>query len=240
MNSFRPPHIEESFKSESMTHVQLDACLQEGWVRFGIDFKRHSFYHADHSVWTVQPLRVPLSEFRLSKSQRRILRRNADLQVRIGPAKLDETRRQLFNNHKRRFTDPNPDSLEGFIGTSPARCPCETVEIAVYEKEYHLIAASYLDIGRQSASSIHASYDLACGRRRLGICTMLWEIDYARERGCAYYYPGFAFHEPSCMDYKKQFPAMEWYDWQEHWLPLHPAVDKTVAEPSSQLELIPA
>jgi len=238
-NPFRPPRIDESFSSESLTHQQMDAYWREGWLRFGTTFSRHSYFFYEGQTWTIQPLRVRLGEFVPSKSQRRTLRKNTDLTVRLGPAKLDDARCRLFNNHKRRFPDPNPDTLEGFIGASPANCPCETVEIVAYEDQ-KLIAASYLDMGKESASSIHASYDLAHLRRRLGIYTMLWEMAYARERGCVYYYPGFAFHEPSSMDYKKQFPAMEWYDWRGHWLPFRERAVEDAVEPPRQLELISA
>jgi arginine-tRNA-protein transferase len=236
---FRPPRIDESFSSESLTRQQMDAYWREGWLRFGTTFSRHSYFCYEGQTWTIQPLRVRLGELVLSKSQRRTLRKNTDLAVRIGPAQLDDARCRLFNNHKRRFPEPNPDTLEGFIGAAPANCPCDTVEIVAYEDQ-KMIAASYLDIGHESASSIHASYDLAHLRRRLGICTMLWEIAYARERGCVYYYPGFAFHESSSMDYKKQFPAMEWYDWRGHWLPLRERAVEDTLESPSQLELLPA
>ncbi len=167
----------------------------------------------------VQPLRILLERFRLSKSQRRVLRRNTDLTLKTGPACIDDTRRQLFDAHKQRFQDNLPPSLDGYLGVRPGACPCETIELALYKQDYFL-AASYLDLGRQAASSVYAMFDLAKSRRSLGTLTMLLEIAYARQRACRYYYPGYAYDAPSAYDYKKRLSAMEYFDWKGHWLAL--------------------
>jgi arginine-tRNA-protein transferase len=60
-------------------------------------------------------------------------------------------------------------------------------------------------------------FDLTEGRRSLGLLTMLLEIAYARERACRYYYPGYSLDTPSAYDYKKNFGAMEQFDWNGHW-----------------------
>ncbi len=38
--------------------------------------------------------------------------------------------------------------------------------------------------------------------------------------GYKYYYSGYATVEPSCYDYKKQFDALEYYDWEGRWVPI--------------------
>jgi len=57
-------------------------------------------------------------------------------------------------------------------------------------------------------------FDPAASRRRLGIATLLWEIESARKAGCRRLYHGYAFSEPSHYDYKKGFTGLEWYDWK--------------------------
>jgi len=211
--------IEQSFFSVAVTRVQMDRLWRKGWRHFGPYFVRYSISAETGEQRVVQPLRLALDRFHPSKTHRRLLRRNADLEVRIGPVTLDQFRHGMFDRHKRRFTANIPQSLYDFLGPDPRLYPCELVEVGVYE-DGRLLAASYLDIGREGASGVYAMFEPADGQRALGIHTMLLEIEYARRRGCRYYYPGYAFHEPSLLDYKKQFVGTEWFDWQGTWLPL--------------------
>jgi arginyl-tRNA--protein-N-Asp/Glu arginylyltransferase len=198
---------------------KMDEFWAAGWRHFGPFFFRRYFMEYGEELKSVQPLRFDLDEFRLSKSQRRVLRRNGDLRLRIGPTVINDALRAMFAAHVQRFTFNVPPSLESFLGVQPDTVPCENVTLALYRGE-HLIAASFLDLGKEAASSIYGIFDPAESRRSLGILTMLKEIGYARQRGCRYYYPGYACHESSPYDYKKQFFGMEWYDWQGGWHPL--------------------
>jgi arginine-tRNA-protein transferase len=82
------------------------------------------------------------------------------------------------------------------------------------------VAASLLDLGQDSVSSVYAVFHPDESRRSLGIFTMLKEMEFAAQRGCTWYYPGYACHQASPYDYKKQFRGTEWYDWHGRWHPL--------------------
>jgi arginine-tRNA-protein transferase len=195
---------------------EMDEVWAKGWRHFGPLFFRYSVREDGASLLHVQPLRVPIGGFHPSKSQRRVLRRNADLTLRVQPAAIDEERRALFARHVERFTENVPASLEEFLGDEPASVPCENIELALFAGE-RLVAATYLDLGREAVSSVYAMFDPAEAKRGLGICTALHEIEYARQRGCRYYYLGYAYREASRYDYKKGFRPIEWYDWKGNW-----------------------
>ncbi|MFM8393004.1 MAG: arginine-tRNA-protein transferase, partial [Acidobacteriota bacterium] len=55
--------------------------------------------------------------------------------------------------------------------------------------------------------------------RSLGIYLILSGIEYAKRLQLKYYYPGYAYREPSFYDYKKRFQALEAYDWEGRWGP---------------------
>ncbi len=213
------PLISDCFFRWHVAPEKLDHLLANGWRRAGTRFYRYSVSPQDFGLAQVQPLRVLVKNHKPSKSQRRIMRRNADLTVNIGPPVIDKSRRGLFDSHKERFLENAPDSLEDYLGPRPGACPCETREVTVREKE-KLLAASYLDVGCEAVSSVYAMFDLSESHRSLGIFTMLLELEYARQRGCRYLYPGYAFLTPSHYDYKKRFAPAEWFDWKGNWLPL--------------------
>ena len=54
-------------------------------------------------------------------------------------------------------------------------------------------------------------------RRRLGIFTMLLELEFARTRALNHYYSGYATLESSCYDYKKGFSGLSFFDWGQGW-----------------------
>lgn len=212
------PPIEESAFLLSARPAEMDALWEQGWRHFGPMFFRYSHTLSGTEVRHVMPLRVDLNHFSLSKSQRRVRQKIVDLRVRIARTVIDEEREELFQRHKQRFTENVPESLDVFLGPNPHGIPCANLEVALFDGR-QLVAASYLDLGERSVSSIYGFFHPDHAWRSPGIATMLLEMEYAQQQGYRYYYPGYAFREPSHYDYKKQFTGLETYDWAGHWLP---------------------
>lgn len=210
------PWIDEAFYQIAVPPWRMDQLWSEGWRHFGPLFVRYSISQENGISQVVQPLRVDLHRNRLNKGQNRVLRRNREFRVTIQPPDLGLDRHGLFERHKQRFRANIPGSLLSFLGDNPLGGPCEMVEVAVFAGP-SLIAASYLDVGVEGSSSIYGMFHPEWSRYGLGIFTMLVEMEYSRTRGCRYYYPGYAFHEPSLFDYKKRFSGLEWMDWVGGW-----------------------
>ena len=77
-------------------------------------------------------------------------------------------------------------------------------------------------------------FHLSHAKRSLGIFTMLEAIRYSRDLGCRYYYPGYAYEEPSFYDYKKNFTGLEALDWRRGWRPWRRLTTGT-QEPAAEL-----
>lgn len=211
--------INEAFISEYVTPNGFDKLLAAGWRHFGEEFYRYEWGTWKGDWYHVLPLRVRTADFILSKSQRRNLNRNADLLVSILPNEITDEVDDLFHRHAERFEYSRPQDLRTIVSATPATVPVEAVRVEVREGE-RLVAASFLDLGVTSASSIYGMFEPEMTSRGLGIFTMLKEIEYARDTRRTYYYPGYAYHEPSFYDYKKRFSALETFDWNGNWLPL--------------------
>ena len=209
-------YINEAFEAEHVTPGHLDALLANGWRHFGIYFFRYNLGFLDFDIRRVIPLRTRLSEFSLSKSQRRVLRKNQDLEVVIRPIEIDDTAEKLFHRHKVRFDHNIPDSIFDFLPHDSVSAPCDTKEVCVYKDE-ELIAASYFDIGARTASGIYAIFEPTEAPRSLGIFTMLKEIEYAIDAGKEFYYQGYSYEGESFYDYKKRFRGTEIFAWSGDW-----------------------
>lgn len=210
------PFVMENRTLEQLKPDEVDAYWADGWRHFGSDFFRSSLMVEEMAIKRQVALRLAVEEFQPSKSQRRTMRRNEDLEFSFGPATPGPAEVELFEKHKQRFETNVPSSLTEFLGSRPDGVPCACSQLSV-RSEGRLIATSFLALGRTSCSSVYAVFDPAESRRRLGIQTMLTEIAYARELGLKHYYSGYATVEASCYDYKKQFAGLSYFDWQGEW-----------------------
>lgn len=196
----------------------MDRLWAAGWRHFGSYFFRYSHLPKGRTVYHVLPLRVRLSALTLSRSQRRILKKNQDVETRVVPAFVSDAAITLFNRHKQRFDDNIPESLYTFVSQDPAHVPCECRAVCLY-LHGALIGISYLDVGDRATSSVYQCFEPTLARRSLGIYMIIAALRWSQENGKLLYYPGYAYHEPSHYDYKKAFSGLEGYDWKGVWRP---------------------
>lgn len=206
--------IDDYFFAERTLPFQMDLLWEQGWRHFGSYFFRYAMVPRGDNNYHVLPLRVDLSRYTLSTSQKRVLKKNQDLQVEMRPAVLNEAKEALFHRNKTRFTENVPNSLYDFLAPDPETSPCKTMEIVLFEQG-QMIAVSFLDLGDRATSSVYSIYEPTETKRSLGIYLMLLAIQYSLQTGKDYYYPGYAYREPSFYDYKKRLRGLESYDWEE-------------------------
>lgn len=211
--------INEEFFAHRITPQQLDLLLADGWRHFGTHFFRYNLGVYEFETRAVIPLRIRLVDFALSKNQRRVLRKNSDLQATIQPVSITPEKELLFDRHKIRFKSGIPDTINDFISIDS---PCETLEVSVTVDD-RVIAASFLDVGGDSVSSVYAMFEPAESARSLGIFTLLKEIEFAQENGKEFFYLGYCYEGESFYDYKKRFRATEMFDWHGNWKKFEPA-----------------
>lgn len=212
----RMKFINEYFLRSRVAPEQMDALWAHGWRHFGAYFFRYSVAPGEDALRHVLPLRLEVARFQPSRSQRRVLAKNEDVRVEICDTTLDAAKHTMFRRHRQRFRENVPGTLYDFLSEDPAREPCRNQAIEVYAGE-RLIAASFLDIGQTATSAVYAMFEPDEARRSLGIFTMLQAIEYTRRLGFRYYYPGYAYREPSIYDYKKRFAPLEYFNWETGW-----------------------
>lgn len=201
------PRVNERYPDRT-TPTGFDKHMSKGCYHYDRTFWRYNRSDEFRSI----PLRIRLKDFRLSKSQKRILRINADLGVQNSPLDLSHLGDQceLFQLHRIRLGEDAPVKVVLPQGE-------RNKKFCVFESG-KLIAASFFEMGATTSYGYYAIFDPEIEWRSLGIFTMLKEIEYAREKGNEFYYLGYAFDEPTIYDYKKRFYGLESYNWQtEEW-----------------------
>ena len=207
---------------ERATPQMMDAFWADGWRHFGTTFFRDYFNVQDKRLVRVLPLRVNLEAFNPTRDQRRILKKNKDLDVSFRPTVITDEHMSLFSMHAERFTENKPPSLYSFLSLSPLLVPCPNLMCEIRQAG-RLLAASFFDIGQEATSSIYAMFDPEHTQRGLGHFTLLSELAYARQSGKKYLYTGYAHIIPSYYDYKKRYRGTEFYDWRSRWRPMEEA-----------------
>jgi leucyl-tRNA---protein transferase len=209
---------DESFICFSASPADMDELWAEGWRHFGIIFVRYGSAFHGGKFYSVLPLRVDIERFVLTRSQKRVLAKNQDVELIVRPSCVDKQKQALFEKHRLRFDENTPTSLYNFLSEFPDSVPCPNVELCVYIGR-RLIAVTFLDVGELATSGVYAMFDPAEAKRSLGILMILHSVQFSRERGCRYYYPGYAYREPFSYDYKKRFTGLEYLDWTTGWIP---------------------
>ncbi len=211
--------INEEFVRTLVSSAEHDRLLADGWRHFGRQFFRYNLALYEDEIRLVIPLRIRLSGFRIAQSQERILRKNSDVEISIGPVNLTQEVLDLFDRHKQRFKQHTPESIFTFIAERPEDEPCDTYQQTM-RVGGRLVAAGFFDVGERSVSAIYTAFELDETRRSLGVFTILKEIEFAVEKGMEFYYLGYSYSGRSFYDYKKRFHGTEAFEWNGVWTPV--------------------
>lgn len=189
-----------------LTPEQLDLLLEEGDQRVGGTVFRTECPFCN----ACEPVRIDIAGFSPSRSQRRVLRRNADLRVEMGPPSLSRRRVALWNRHRRArglLTEHSRRDPTGYSEWLVESC-APTTEVR-YFLEDRLVAVSLLDLGVTSANSAYHYFDPTHADRSLGVNSVLHEIEHCRGLGMRWYYLGLWVQDCSALRYKSGYHPHE-------------------------------
>jgi arginine-tRNA-protein transferase len=154
------------------------------------------------------PLRVPVADFLPSKSQRRVWRRNEDLQVTVQAPELTQQKFDLYRQYlvgKHHREESSYADLERFL----YRSPVDTLEMEYRLASGELVGVSLLDVCSRSLSSVYMYYSPEHSKRSLGVFSALYEIAWAKRQGIPYYYLGYWVKDCRTMSYKSDYLPYE-------------------------------
>lgn len=156
------------------------------------------------------PVRVPVSTFVPSRGQRRCLKRNADLALRMEPRLSAEHytlyRRYLHARHPGGGMDPeDAEAFHAFLSNHWGR----TEILAARDRNGRLLAGGVLDRVPNGLSAVYTYFDPDEEARSLGTFMVLSELAHARTLALPFLYLGYWVPGSQKMDYKRQFQPQE-------------------------------
>jgi len=187
---------------------ETEHMVERGWRRFGPEYFRPICRACGECV----SLRVPVGEFRISRSQRRAVRNCATVRVEIGTPLADAQRVALYRKwHEAREAacgwQENPLDEEGYRRQFCFPHPCGR-EMS-YWAGGRLVGVGLVDEMPGSISSTYFYFDPEFGRLSLGVYSALCEISLASQLGKSYVYFGYRVLGCKSLIYKSGFRPHE-------------------------------
>ncbi len=166
-----------------------------------------------HGCRACVAVRVPVDTFVASRSQRRCLARNADIETRVLPAGRNEERFALYRRYLGTrhvgggMEDHGETEFDQFLIGRWA-------EGRFLEMRLHgrLVAVAVTDIAEIGLSAVYTFYDPDLAARGLGTFAILQQIAWARRDHRAHLYLGYWIAGHAKMDYKRNFRPLEAFD----------------------------
>lgn len=167
-------------------------------------------------------LRVPVSTFSASRSQRRIINKNTNLTVSVVKQPTPENYYSLYYKY---ITNRHPetesmqevqDTFDNFF-FSPWS-DTFALEIRLPSKE--LICVAICDPIPQGWSAVYTFYDTDYANHSLGTFSILNQIKLIKTLGLDYLYLGYWINDCDKMNYKTQFKPCEGFI-DEQWMEIN-------------------
>ena len=157
------------------------------------------------------PIRVVSEDFTPDRTQRRILRANADLTVSEMPARATAEQFTLFQRYqKNRHADGDMAAMGYFDYRAMIEdTPISTGLLEFRDAQDRLLGACLTDWLADGLSAVYSFFDTDEEKRSLGTFAVLWLIGRARSLGLPYVYLGYWVPESRKMAYKARFRPSE-------------------------------
>ena len=176
-------------------------------------FRRSGAYYyrpACENCTACIPIRIPVQDFLVKRSHRRVLERNADIKVeRVNDIASDEIfdlyDRYIRNRHKKGgMYPPDREQYQSFL----QHCGPKT-NFYSYRLNNDLVAVSIIDKIENSLIAVYTFFDPKHSKRSLGSYSILWHINNAKRENYSYLYLGYWIKECNKMNYKINFMPVE-------------------------------
>mgnify|MGYP001202606539 CR=1 FL=1 len=200
-------------RPDTLTPRELDLYLEKGWFRLGRSLFTTSFLTFQDTLFDAFWLRIHLPAFSPSRSQKEILRKVSAFQIVWGKFELTEEKEALFQKYRESLSFEPAKTLEGILPEGSTLF--DTREVCIYE-DNHLVACGVFDMGEGAAEGIVSFYDPEYKRISPGKALVLLKMQFCRERGMKWFYPGYVVPGYPRFDYKLDVAReiSEYYDLQ--------------------------
>lgn len=203
----------------TLSPEEYEERMNRGWRKFGPML----FHPVCRSCSECRPIRIEVERFVPDRSQRRSMKRNSDLLVRLAPPTVDDERLSLYNRYHavqegRKGWPTNDKDIEAYA-LNFVYNPLPSVEISVWEDGI-LRAVVLTEVTPNVLSGIYHYHDPDLSERGLGTFGMLQTVELARRLEKPWAYFGYYVAGCGSLNYKGRFHPSEVMGADGVWRPL--------------------
>jgi len=157
-------------------------------------------------------VRIPSQQFKPTRSQKRVWKRNSGLSVVLEDVRFEQAHFDLYLKYQKArhadssMCDDDPAKYISFIDSyySDSKFLC-------FYLDKTLIGISVIDQFNDGLSAVYTFFDPEQAARSIGTYAILYIIKYARLHNINYVYLGYWIKNSSKMSYKSQFHPLQGY-----------------------------
>jgi arginine-tRNA-protein transferase len=213
------PYLPDRFERKVFAHLPLadGASVNDSLTQVGFRRSQNIAYRpACESCQACVSARIPAEDYAFSRSERRTLSRNGDLERRIVEA---EATMEQFDLLRRYLTARHADGGMAEMTWPDYVAMVEDTAVRTHIVEYRarggesgrgdLMACALVDVMSDGLSLVYSFYDPEIGRRSLGSFVILDHVIQATLAGLPYVYLGYWVRGSEKMAYKVRFSPIE-------------------------------
>lgn len=155
-------------------------------------------------------VRIPVAQFKPSRSQKRVWKKNNDLTVQIENVNFNQAQFDLYLRYQRArhadssMCDDDPSKYIGFIESKFSKS-----KFVCFYLQDKLVGVSVIDQFAGGLSAVYTFYEPAMAERSLGTFAVLYLVRLAQVKEIPYVYLGYWIEESQKMGYKIKFQPLE-------------------------------
>lgn len=229
------PYLDGRMERKLFTALQGEAAasLNDSLSKQGFRRSQNVLYRPSCTACAAcMSARIKISDFTPSKSQRRVLKRNAHLNRRARSPWATEEQYNLFRDYlDRRHADGGMADMDMFeFAAMVEETPIRTrlIEYTSDQRADELQAVALTDVLDDGLSMVYSFFQPHLDKDSLGTFLILDHIEIARNLGLPYIYLGYWVPGSPKMAYKANFTGVEIFS-NNMWTPIGDPADYDAA-----------
>ncbi len=209
--------LEYHFVSE-LTKREYTRLVESGWRKYG----KALFRPRCPSCSECRPIRLIASQFEFNRSQKRTIKKNQDILIKVESSKMDDEIIRLYYRHHQSRADevgwPEPEPGQSLFHLWSLSDNPFPIERWCHYLDDELVAVCYVDPLSDGYSLVYSFYDPDYKSRSLGTWMILSVIEKAREVNLPHVYLGYYVKDCRSMNYKIKFAPNQIMNEEGLWI----------------------
>tara|TARA_B110000285_G_scaffold224526_1_gene281481 strand:- start:218 stop:925 length:708 start_codon:yes stop_codon:yes gene_type:complete len=199
-----------------MTNEVYSQLIQHGFRRSGNSCYRPHCPACNACV----PVRINIDKFKISRSQRRCLKRNQNLTITHHLAEFNLEHYSLYSRYlKTRHANAGMDNPTQISYCDFLTSDWGDTHFIQFHDDSKLVGLAVTDYIDNAISAFYTFFDPDYTQQSIGTYAILEQINIARNHGLSYVYLGYWIENSQKMSYKQNFSGVEGYI-DHQWQPL--------------------